>query len=277
VSTAPTTKGPSATFTWTLPPPAAATGAAQNVTSTSALVTGTVNADGSPVSDCHFSVSPSPSAGASIPCTQQVGAGSTPVPVSAGLAGLSPGVTYTVTLSAASAQGSSSGAPVVFTTPALGTPGSGTPGPGPGQTLTATGLSLSPNRFRRGGREATITRAGGRRTAKTLPTSTTISFALSQPATVTLSFQAARPGVLSRGRCTAPPKGRRRGRPCTRYLTVSGLIRRAAHAGPNRIRFQGVLDGGRKLAPGSYQLSLTASAAAGTTTAPQHPGFTLLP
>ena len=72
-------------------------------------------------------------------------------------------------------------------------------------------------------------------------------------------------------------KGRRRGRSCTRYLPVPGVVRRPAHAGTNRIRFQGVLDGGRKLVLGSYKLSLTASAAAGTTTAPQHPGFTLLP
>jgi hypothetical protein len=252
------------------------TGAAQNVTSTSALLTGTANADGSPVSDCHFTIAPAPPAGGSIPCAQQVGAGNTPVPVSAGLGGLSPGVTYTVTLSAASAQGSSSGAPVAFTTPALGTPGSGAPGAGSGAPMV-TGLSLSPSRFARGGREATITRAGARHKAKALPTFTTISFALSLPATVTLSFQAAEPGVRSRGRCTAPPKGRRRGRPCIRYVTVPGTVRRAAHAGTNVIRFQGVLDGGRRLALGSYQLSLSAANAGGTRSAAQHPGFTLLP
>jgi hypothetical protein len=194
--------------------------------------------------------------------------------VSAGVNGLSPGTTYTFTLVAASAQGSSSGAHVTFTTPAPG--GSGI-GPGPGLPLTVTGLSLSPNRFRRGGRVATIARAAARRKAKKLPTSATISFALSQPASVTLSFQAAKPGVLARGRCAAPPKRHLRARRCIRYVAVPGTVRRAAHAATNRILFQGVLDGGRKLALGSYLLSLTASNAAATAAAAQHPGFTLLP
>jgi hypothetical protein len=168
---------------------------------------------------------------------------------------------------------------VTFATAALGGPGPGPglPGIGPGPALTVAGLSLSPSRFRRGAREATITRASGRPKAKTLPTSTTISFGLSQPATVTLSFQAALPGVLVRGKCTAPPKGRRKGRPCTRYVAVPGAVRRAAHTGTNRIRFQGALDSRRKLALGSYRLSLTASTAAAAATAAQRPGFTLLP
>jgi hypothetical protein len=191
--------------------------------------------------------------------------------VSASITGLSPATSYTYTLVAASAQGASSGAPVTFITSPLGGPGFG-----PGPALTVTGLSLSPNRFRRGGREATIARAAARHKTKRLPTSTTISFALSQPATVTLAFQAAKPGVLARGRCTAPTKGRRRGRPCTRYVAVPGAVSRAAHAGTNRIRFQGVLDGGRSLAPGSYRLSLSAANAGGTSRAAQHPGFTLL-
>jgi hypothetical protein len=38
-----------------------------------------------------------------------------------------------------------------------------------------------------------------------------------------------------------------------------------------------VLDGRISLAPGSYHLSLAASAGAGAATAVQHPGFTLLP
>jgi hypothetical protein len=240
------------------------------VTGTSATLNGTVNPNNSQITDCHFTISPAPPSGGSIACVQQIGAGSAPVAVSASLTGLTPGRSYTYTLVAASAQGTSSGAPVTFTAfPIHG------PGLGPFPALTATGLSLSPNRFRRGGREATIARSGARRKAKS-PTSTTISFALSQPATVTLSFQAAKPGVLARGRCTAPTKGRRTGRRCTRYVAVPGAVSRAGHAGANRIRFQGVLDGGRSLAPGSYRVSLSAANAGGTSSAPQHPGFTLL-
>jgi hypothetical protein len=59
-------------------------------------------------------------------------------------------------------------------------------------------------------------------------------------------------------------------------MTVPGTVRLAAHAGADRVHFEGVLDGGRSLAPGSYRLTLTASAAAGATTAAQHPAFTLV-
>jgi hypothetical protein len=209
---------------------------------------------------------------ASAPCAQQVGGGGAPVPVSASITGLSPATSYTFTLVAASAQGSSSGAPVTFATPALfGKAEPGSPG-----ALAVTGLSLSPSRFRRGRLPATIARAAAHRKAKKLPTSTTISFALSQPAAVTLSFQAAKSGVLARGKCTAPPKRPSRARRCRRYVTVPGSVSRAAHAGTNRIRFQGILDGGRALAPGSYQLTLIASSGAVATTAAQRPAFAIV-
>ena len=121
---------PSAAFTWTLPPPAAVTGSPQAVTSTSATLTGTVNPDGSSVNACNFLVSPAPPSGASIPCSQQVGAGASPLAVSAALGGLSPATVYTVTLVASSAQGTSTGAPVTFTTPlAPATPASSGSGP----------------------------------------------------------------------------------------------------------------------------------------------------
>jgi hypothetical protein len=156
---------------------------------------------------------------------------------------------------------------VTFTTPSVGSGGA---------ALTVTGLSLSPSRFRRGGHAATISRAGPRHRAKRLPTATTISFALSQPATVTLTFQAARPGILVGHRCTAPTRSHRKGRRCTRYLAIPGAVRRAAHAGTDRIRFEGVLDGGARLAPGSYRLTVGAQGSAGVAQAGQHPAFTLL-
>lgn len=264
---------PSVTLTWTLPAPTVITAAPTGVTTTTATLSGSVNPNDFQVSDCHFTISPAPSPGASAPCAQQVGGGGAPVPVSASITGLSPATTYTVTLVAASAQGSSSGAPVTFATPALfGKAEPGSPG-----ALAVTGLSLSPSRFRRGRLPATIARAAAHRKAKKLPTFTNIAFALSQPAAVTLSFQAAKSGVIARGKCTAPTKGRRRGRPCTRYVGVPGAVSRAAHAGTNRIRFQGLLDGGRSLAPGRYRLSLGAANAGGRASAAQHPGFTLLP
>ena len=240
------------------------TGAATAVTSASATLNGTVNPDGSQINDCHFTISPAPPAGGSIPCPQQIGAGSTPVAVSAGIGGLAPSTAYSVTLVASSAQGTGSGAPVTFSTPA------------PGAAPTVTVLSLSPSRFRRGSHAATIARARPRHKAKTLPTATTISFALSQPATVTLSFQRAQPGVLLGGRCAAAGTHHGKRRRCTRYAFISQTVVRAAHAGTNRIRFEGVLDGGVRLAPGSYRLTVGARGSAGAAQAGQHPMFTLL-
>jgi hypothetical protein len=270
-SLVPTATGaqPAITITWTMPPPAVLTGAPSAITSAGATVNGTVNPDGSQVSDCHFAITPAPPGGALVPCLQQVGAGSTPVPVSATVVGLAPATGYAVTLLASSAQGASAGAPVAFATSPLAAPAM-TAGGGGAAPPTITAFRLSPSRFRRGRRAATITRA------QAMPTATTVSFTLSQAAAVKLTFQAHLRGVRVGHGCAAPSASRRGGRSCTRYLTLSQRVSRAARAGANRISFDGVLDGGARLAPGSYRLSLTASTAAGSTTAAQHPSFTLL-
>ncbi len=253
---------------WTMPPPAAVTGAPQAVTNASATLTGSVNPDGSQVTDCHFAIAPAVPAGASIPCTQQVGAGNVPVAVSTALTGLSPTTAYTVTLVAVSAQGSNSGASVTFAT--MGT----APGSGPGRPEAAevvSNLRLTPARFRRGRRAATIAKS------KSTPTATRISFTLSRAASVTLSFEREQAGVLTGHRCLAPSKVRRRGRRCTRYAAVPHAVVRTAHAGADTIGFYGVLDGGSRLAPGVYRLALLATTAAGViTTSAQRPSFTLL-
>jgi hypothetical protein len=261
VSTAAPEAAASATFSWTLPPPAAVTGLPQSVTSSSAVLAGTVNPDGSSVGECRFSIAPAPSGSGTVPCSQQVGAGATAVAVSAAVGGLSPATTYTVTLVAASAQGSSTGSPVAFTTPA---------GPQTAAAPVVGALKLSPTRFRRGRSPAAIARRPG------LPSATTISFTLSLPATVTLQFERAGTGVLSGHRCVAASGRHARGRRCTRYVPLSRGVRRSANAGPSRIRFSGVLDGGSRLAPGTYRLSLGATGAGGSTAAPRHPVFTVL-
>jgi len=264
---------PAITFTWTLPPPAASTGGATGLTSTSATLTGTVNPDGSTVTDCHFVVSPAPPSGASVPCSQQVGAGQSPIAVTATLNGLSPATAYTVTLKAASAQGSASGAAVGFVTQATSTSATGPGGlGGSGAALTVTNLKLSTARFRAGKHTATIAKSK----SKGAPTATTISFGLSQAATVKLTFEEAETGMITGHKCGAASKARSKGRHCTRYVAVSHGVSRAAQAGTDSIIFDGVLDGGGRLSPGSYRLSLLASGAAGAATAAQHPSFTLL-
>jgi DNA-binding beta-propeller fold protein YncE len=68
-------------------------GAATNVTGTSATLNGTIDPDGLPVTSCQFEYG----AGTIVPCAQtpaEIGAGTSPVPVSAAVAGLSPNTTY---------------------------------------------------------------------------------------------------------------------------------------------------------------------------------------
>jgi hypothetical protein len=265
---------PSVEIAWTMPPPAVLTGPPSVTTSTSATLNGIVNPDGSQVSDCHFLIAPAPPGGGSVPCPQQIGGGSTPVAVSANLTALAPATTYAVTLVASSAQGTSTGATVTFATPVALASAASTGSGAHGGAVTIGSLKLSPARFRRGKRVATLARTNAK--AKHLPTATTISFALSQAATVTLAFEAAQPGVLVGRRCAAPSRTHRKGRPCVRYAASSGTVRRSAHAGTDRIHFEGLLDGGRALAPGAYRLSLAASAGGATTAATQHPTFTLM-
>jgi hypothetical protein len=235
------------------------TGTPSSLTDVGATLNGTVNPNGSQITDCHFSISP----GGSIPCAQQVGAGAAPLAVSAPLSGLTASTTYTVVLVASNAQGSSSGAPVTFTTPAV-------PSTRVNAPLAASALKLSPTRFRRGRRAAAIARA------KRLPASTTISFTLSQAATVTLSFEVLETGVTVGHRCVAISKRNRRGKACKRDVAVPHHLTLSASADADRIAFDGILSGGSPLAPGNYRLSLTARNASGSATAPQHPDFTLL-
>lgn len=162
-------------------------------------------------------------------------------------------------------------APIQAPAPALGSPS-------PARTvitdgvpaLSVSGLSLSPARFRRGRTQATI--SGAR-----VQTGTTIAFALTSAATVTLSVEAPRSGVRAGSRCVAASRGARRGWPCTIWVSLTHHIVRQAHAGTDRIRFDGVLDGASRLSPGRYRLSLGAAGAGSTARAAAHPGFTLLP
>jgi hypothetical protein len=282
VSVAPHSATPEVAFSWTQPAPSVSTGTASAISGTSATLNGTVNPNGSQVTDCHFQISPAPPSGGSAPCLQQIGAGSAAVSVSAATSGLSPTTAYTVTLEATSAQGSTSGSTTTFATSGAGTTaGAGTPGstagadtPGPTaatnpsatSTLTITNLRLSPARFR----------SGKTTKPKALPTATTISFTLSQAAAIALSFEQAHTGVLVGGKCVAISKSHGNGRSCIRYVRLSSRLILTGKAGTDRVRFDGILGAKRHLTAGRYRVSLTASSASGRATARQHPSFTLV-
>lgn len=244
---------PSITFTWTPPPPAASTAAAAAVTRTGATLTGTVNPYFSQVTDCHFTIVPAAAAGGGFPCAQQLGAGATPASVSAAAVGLAPATRYTATLIAANAQGATSGGAVTFTTAAAGP--------------RVRGLKVSPSRFRRGRHRARVARSGA---------GTTLTFRLSAAARVKLTFERAAPGRTAGHRCVAATAARHRAARCTRYTRVTGAMSTAARVGLDRIHFEGVLDGGRRLALGTYRLSLVAVDAAGLPSPAQHTKFTIV-
>jgi hypothetical protein len=117
-------------------------------------------------------------------------------------------------------------------------------------------LRLSRSRFRRGTRRAQLAR---------LATGTTITFTLSAAAHVNLTFERAAPGRMAGGRCRPAKRALRRKPACTRYTGVRGAVRVTALAGNASLRFDGVLDSGRRLAAGGYRLSVVAVDAAGRT------------
>jgi alpha-tubulin suppressor-like RCC1 family protein len=120
-----TSLGEDRTFT-TLPPaspPTVTSTAATSVTRTLATANGTVNPNGSTVSECKFEYGPTTSYGSSAPCASLPGPGESAVAVAAGLGGLSPASTYHFRVSATNADGTSTGSDQTFTTlAALPTP-----------------------------------------------------------------------------------------------------------------------------------------------------------
>jgi hypothetical protein len=96
-------------------PAASVTGHATNVTDKSATLGGTVDPDGTTITDCHFEYGTTASYGQSKPCASTP-SGSSPVAVSADITGLSENTTYHFRLVAANSGGSYPGLDETFTT-----------------------------------------------------------------------------------------------------------------------------------------------------------------
>jgi hypothetical protein len=228
------------TFSWEAPAPDASGAPATAVSASTATLNGAVNPNGSPITDCHFEVTPAPAAGSDVPCAQQIGAGSSAAAVTANVAGLKAATAYRYTLTATTAAGSNTAAPVDFTTATDAAPGAGPGASGP--TLTA--LSLSPSRFHVAGR------------ARHGSSGTTIAFSLSKEARVTVRFE----------RLTAT----------ARFKKIRGAVRVARGAGRTHVHFKGIV-AGRKLSPGRYRLSVVATDAGGHASKVRHAKAVVLP
>jgi hypothetical protein len=131
-----------------------------------------------------------------------------------------------------------------------------------------TGLALSRTRFRLGTALPSVA---------AVKTGTVIRFKISEAATVRLRFKRTLPGRRVGGKCRKPTRVNRSRRRCTRVLSVRGSVSLAAQAGARRIKFAGRLSARRRLRPGSYQLTLRATDAAGNVSTPDRARFRLLP
>jgi hypothetical protein len=130
-------------------------------------------------------------------------------------------------------------------------------------------LSESARTWREGGALARVSR-----TAAKPPQGTTFSFALSEAATLHLAFTKAASGRSVAGRCVAQTAHNRGKRACTR-TTSAGTLTLAGRSGSDRVRFEGRVSATRKLAPGRYTLTLTATAG-GLTSTPRSLTFTIV-
>jgi hypothetical protein len=113
-----TSTGSDQTFkTLSQAPPTVVTEPASAVAQTSATAHGTVNPNGSQVSECAFEYGPTEAYGSSAACSSLPGSGNSPVAVSAALESLAEGATYHFRIVATSALGGTSfGADRSFTT-----------------------------------------------------------------------------------------------------------------------------------------------------------------
>jgi hypothetical protein len=131
------------------------------------------------------------------------------------------------------------------------------------------GLRESHRVWRGGSRLAKIAR--GRRP----PVGTVFSFTLSEPARVVVTFIQPARGRKVRGRCVAQTHFNRHKTSCRRTLT-RGTLSLAGHSGADRISFQGRLSSSRRLVPGAYTATLTATNGARQRSAPVSVRFTIV-
>ena len=103
-------------------PPTVSTGAASAIKTTSATLTGTVNANGLALASCLFEYGPTDAYGQTASCVPS-STGQGAVQVTAALRTLSPATTYHYRLVATTAAGTTTGSDAAMTTPALGVVG----------------------------------------------------------------------------------------------------------------------------------------------------------
>ncbi len=111
-----TSKGSDQAFTTLPDAPTVVTGTASALTQTSATLNATVNPNGGEVGECKLEYGPTEAYGSSAPCTPSPGSGTSPVAVSASVAGLAAHTAYHFRISASNVGGTGTGSDRTFTT-----------------------------------------------------------------------------------------------------------------------------------------------------------------
>lgn len=187
-------------------------------------------------------------------------------PIAATVGGLAPGTTYHFRLVVQNGVGTAYGADRTFTTaPVPIVPATAT-------TPKLTKATQSHARWREGSKLAVLSRKSKKKKA---PLGTTFSFTLDQQSTVRFAFTQQLAGRKVAGRCVAKSKKNAHKRSCKRTLT-RGTLSLAAHAGANKLAFQGLIARSKKLPLGRYTLLITASNKAAQRSRAQALHFTIV-
>jgi hypothetical protein len=91
------------------------------------------------------------------------------------------------------------------------------------------------------------------------PVGTTFTFRLNEAASVTFTFTEPAGGRKVGSKCVAQSRKNEKKKRCTRTV-IAGALTLSAHAGANKVHFEGLISKHKKLAPGSYTLLVTATA-----------------
>jgi hypothetical protein len=130
-------------------------------------------------------------------------------------------------------------------------------------------LALSNSIWREGHKPATLARARH-------PLGTIISFTLNEPASVSFAFTKSTIGRAVGHRCVALTRSNTRHRRCARKL-AEGTLTLAAHAGVNKLAFDGVVSTSKRLSLGKHNVVILARNSSGQRSAPHSLAFTIEP
>jgi hypothetical protein len=221
--------------------PTVATGAARNITSAGATVSGSVNNHGL-AGTVQFELGVSSSYGLVV-AVGRLASGLGTTPVSKLLAGLPPGTRFHYRLDFVAGSGTYPGVDRTFSTLAVGG----------GKAPVISRFSLSHTALIAAKAGPTIAAAVGTR----------VTFTLSKAASVRFTIKRTVDGVRRNGKCQAPPRRRGTKLPkCTRRLAVRGGFTYTGKAGLNGFRFMGRLNG-KRLHSARYVLIAVAVDSAG--------------